>query len=1043
MSLIRAVVERPIATLMGCLVVLLLGSVALSRLAIDLLPDVSYPTISVVTVYEGAGPEQIETLITRPMEQALSSVQGVERLSSESMEGSNQVRVQFAWGTDLDAAMGEVSSRVERLKRNLPDGVQPPFLRRYDVASSPIVYLGLSGSLDPAALTRLAENVVIPRLERVDGVAAAQLRGGYIREIEVNLDRDKLAALNMGVAEVTSSLQLANQSRPAGNFRRGDRNLLIRGGGEFQSLDDIENTVVRESGEAFVRVRDVATVVDGEADLTELTRVDGEPALMVYVNKRSGANTVAVSDALHEAIGELNSNLRGARLSVRIDKADFIRQSIDNMTSAALIGAALAVLVLVVFLHDVRSTLVVSAVMPLAILATFLLMYLKGFTLNIVSFGGLALSMGMLVDNSIVILESIFRQRELGLDRKEAAIRGTAEVAGAVIAGTLTTVIVFIPLIFIEGVTGVLLHQLAWVVTFSQICSLLVGLSITPVLAAWWLGESNRKLRSGLFAPMHRLNHRLISGWEAAYATLLRQILRHGGLTAFLLLFVFTIGVSLWPRIGTEFLPQTDDGELRVYLKMEPGIHLDRLDEQSRAIERTIAEHVPEATSTAAFVGGDADDGDEWNEAWFATTLSPRTERTRSRDEIRKALAESIGPTPGATVRVTAAEDQAFGRLFRGGDGGAIVVEIRGHELETGDRLADDVADLMRGIDGFVNIEIGREDRRPEMAARIDRIKVGAAGLRVSDIAQTLEATVRGIEATVYRDGGDEVPIRVRLRPEDRSRFADVQQVGLTMPDGRIVPLKNFVSFAPEQAPVTIRRLDRQRVVEVSADVEGSDLGTAVGRLQARLDTLPLPEGFSINLAGDWEEQQKSFAALTLGFAMSLVLVYMVMAAQFESLRDPLVILIAIPFGLVGVILALVTTATTLNVQSFIGLVILVGIVVNNAIVLVDYYKLLKTEEPDLAADELAVRGALRRFRPIIMTTATSILGTLPIALGWGEGGELQAPLARVVVGGLLTGTVVTLVAIPLITYWRVAKPAPRPVRGTVPSEPDQEPVAV
>lgn len=1042
MTLIRTVVERPIATLMGCLVLLLLGSVALSRLSIDLLPDVSYPTISVVTVYEGAGPEQIETLITRPMEQTLASVQGIERLTSESMEGSNQVRLQFAWGTDLDAAMGEVSSRIERLKRNLPDGVQPPFLRRYDVASAPIVYLGLGGNIGAPALTRLAEDIVVPRLERVNGVAAARLRGGYIREIEVNLDRDKLAALNMGVAEVTSALQLANQSRPAGNFRRGDLNLLIRGGGEFQSLKDIEDTVVRESGEAIVRVRDVATVVDGQADLTELTRVNGEPALMIYVNKRSGANTVAVSDALQEAITELNDTLRGAQLTVRVDKADFIRQSIDNMRSAALMGAALAVLILVVFLHDLRSTLVVSAVMPLAILSTFLLMYLKGFTLNIVSFGGLALSMGMLVDNSIVILESIFRQRELGLERKEAAIRGTSEVAGAVIAGTLTTVIVFIPLIFVEGVAGVLLHQLAWVVTFSQICSLVVGLSITPVLAAYWLGESNQKLRSGLFAPMHRFNHRLISGSVVIYTGFLRRILRHGGLVAFLLVFIFAVTVGLWPRIGTEFMPQADDGELRVYLKMEPGIHLDRLDEQARAIEQAIRDHVPEATSTTAFVGGDADDGDEWNEGWFATTLVPRTERSRTREEIRKALADAIGPIPGATVRVTAAEDRAFGRLLRG-SGGAVVVEIRGHDLATGDRLAAEVADLMSGTEGFINIEIGREDHRPEMAAQIDRIKVGAAGLRVSDIAETLEATVRGVEATVYRDDGDEVPIRVRLRAEDRSRFADVEHVGLSMPDGRVVPLKNFVSFAPDQAPMTIRRLDRQRVVEVSADVEGTDLGTAVTQLQTKLRTMPLPEGFSINLAGDWEEQQKSFLALTFGFIMALTLVYMVMAAQFESLRDPLSILVAIPFGLVGVLLILVLTNTTLNVQSFIGLVILVGIVVNNAIVLVDYYKLLKIQEPDLSPEELAVRGAARRFRPIVMTTATSVLGTLPIALGLGEGGELQAPLARVVVGGLLTGTVVTLIVIPLITSWRNRRPTPPRRHQPAPPEPVREPVAV
>ncbi len=957
MTLIRTAVERPVATLMGCLVVLLLGIVSLRELSIDLLPDVSFPTVSVVTVYEGAGPEQIETLITRPMEQALASVQGVERLSSESIEGSSQVRVQFAWGTDLDAAMGEISGRVERLKRSLPEGVEPPYLRRYDVASSPIVYFGLSGDISPAALTQLAETTVIPRFERVDGVAAAELRGRFQREIEINLDRDKLAAIDMPVSEVVAALQAANQARPAGVFRRGDLNLLIRGGGEFQSLDEMRNTVIRDVGNAIVRISDVATVEDGEADKTELTRIDGQPGIMIYVNKRSGANTVAVSDGLLEAAEELNKSLRDATVSIRIDQAEFIRQAIRNVRTAALLGAGLAVLVLVVFLHDARSILVVGVSMPLAVFATFLLMYLKGFTLNIVSFGGLALGIGMLVDNSIVVLESIFRQREIGLGRKEAAIRGTAEVAGAVVASTLTTLIVFLPLIFIQGVTGILLHQLAWVVSFSLICSLITSLTLTPVLAAYWIGETSGPGMRAFFAPLHRVNEFFVHGLESGYERLLHQALRYRGVFTAVMVLVVCVCAGLWPRIGTEFLPKTDDGDLRTYLRMEPGIHLDRLDEQARKIEEVIAREVPEAVSTSAFIGGDTDDGDEWNEAWFATQLKPRSERQRSREDVRKAVADAIGTLPGATVRVTEADDQAFGRLFRDSGGGAVVVEIRGFELDAADRLAEDVAEQMRQISGFVNVEVGREDRRPEMAVQIDRIAVGGAGLNVGMIAQTLESAVRGIEATVYRVSGEEIPIRVRLRPEDRASLADVQSIGVAVPDGRIVPLKNFVSFSPDQSPVTIRRLDRQRVLDVTADVEGRDLGSAVAELQAAIAAKKLPDGFSINIAGDWEEQQKSFGTLLTGFLLAVLLMYMVMAAQFESLRDPFVILVTLPLGGIGVVLTLLLTGTTLNVQSFIGLVILAGIVVNNAIVLIDYYNLLKVEQPDLTAEQLVIQG--------------------------------------------------------------------------------------
>lgn len=1023
MSFIRTAVERPVATLMGCLVILLLGIVALTELSIDLLPDVSFPTISVVTVYQGAGPEQIETLLTRPMEQALASVQGVERLMSESVEGSSQVRVQFAWGTDLDAAMGEISGRVERLKRNLPEGVEPPYLRRFDVASSPIVYFGLSGAASPAELTQIAETIVIPRFERVDGVAAAELRGRFQREIEVDLNRDKLAALNMPVSEIVTALQAANQTRPAGVFRRGDLNLLIRGGGEFRSLEEMRNTVIRETGDAIVRVRDIATVQDGQADVTELTRVNGQPGIMIYVNKRSGANTVAVSDGLLDAAEELNRSLRDVALSVRIDKAEFIRQAIRNVRAAALLGAGLAILVLIVFLHDARSTLVVGVSMPLAVFATFLLMYLKGFSLNIVSFGGLALGIGMLVDNSIVVLESIFRQRELGLSQKEAAVRGTTEVAGAVVASTLTTLIVFLPLIFIESVTGILLHQLAWVVSFSLVCSLVTSLTLTPVLAAYWLGDSKgtggRKLHA-VFRPLHRVNEGIVGGLERSYAAVLKRALRNRAVFGIAMLLAVCISAGLWPRIGTEFLPKTDDGDLRTFLKMEPGIHLDRLDEQARQIEAVIAKRVPEAVSTSAFIGGDVDDGNEWNEAWFATQLLPRSERTRTRGEVRKALADAIGDVPGATIRVTEADDQALGRLFRSDGSGAVVVEVRGFDLDTSDALAEQVAETMRDIPGFVNVEVGREDRRPEMAAQIDRIAVGAAGLNVGMIAQTLESAVRGIEATVFREAGEEIPIRVRLRPEDRASLADVQQIGLNVPDGRIVPLKNFVSFDTDQSPVTIRRLDRQRIIDVSADVEGRDLGSAVEELQTVLERQQVPEGFSINIAGDWEQQQKSFSALLTGFLLAVLLMYMVMAAQFESLRDPFVILVTLPLGGIGVVLTLLLTGTTLNVQSFIGLVVLAGIVVNNAIVLVDYFNLLKREEPGLTVDALVVRGSVRRFRPIVMTSLTTILAMLPVAFGWGEGGELQAPMARVVVGGLTSGMLITLFAIPLLTHWRL-----------------------
>ncbi len=1022
MSLTRLAVDRPITTLMAALIVVLLGWEALRRLAVDLLPDVTYPTITVSTLYDGAGPAEIETLITRPLEQTLSSVQGVDRLTSRSQEGSSTIRVRFAWGADLDAAVSDIRAKIEKLRRKLPDEIETPYIRRYDTSDSPVMYLGLISELDPISQTQLAEQSIVPELERIDGVAWVRVRGGVRREIHVDLNRSKLEALNMGVNEVVDALRRENINQPAGDFAEGNVKLLIRSRGEFHSLDEISNTIVREIDGASVRIGDVADVVDGEEERTELTLVNGKPGVLVYIYRQAGANTVDVSDRVRRAIGRINASIHDAELVLRVDKSDFIRQSIENVRLSAVYGMGLAVVVLIVFLRNFRSTLVITVSMPLSVLATFVLVYFQGFTLNMVSFGGLALGIGLLVDNSIVVLESIFRKREDGLSARDAAIDGTREVASAIVASTLTTLIVFLPLAFIGGMTGVLLHQLAWVVCFSLICSLLVSLTLTPVLVAYWIGRKplvtdrpKLGLIASLAAGLHRLNRNSMSRLERWYESILRISLRNSGAVSFLLLAVFAATLGLIPRVGTEFMPKADEGDLRVNAYMAPGIQLQKLDAQASVLAGRIRDSVPEAQTTVAFIGGDIDDASEWNEASFRLHLTPRSQRRRSVEDIRKDLAAQIGAVAGMRVLVQVRNELYLARMLRTGSGGDISVEVRGHDLKTADELADAVAKIMERVPGLVNVETAKEDRRPELEARIDRAKASLLGVSVSDITQALETTIRGTDATIFREAGDEFNVLARLRETDRSRIADVEQVGVTTPLGKVVPLKTFVDFDPGESPVTINRLDRQRVIEVEADVEDRDLGNAVSDLQSRLNQLPLPDGFSLRIAGDWEQQQESFAALRNGFVLAIVLMYMVMASQFESLRDPLLILVTIPLGVIGVILALVLTSTTLNVQSFIGVVMLSGIVVNNAIVLVDYINQLRRSDQNFTIENLIVKAAVRRFRPILMTTLTTVLAMLPIALGAGEGGELQAPLARVVIGGLTSGTLITLLAIPLI----------------------------
>jgi len=1032
MTLTRLAVNRPVTTLMIALVVTLLGSVSLERLAVDLLPKMDYPTVRVETLYRGAAPEEVETLLTRPLEQALSSVNGSEEISSVSAEGASTIHVRMNWGADLDVALNDMRQAVQRVRRQLPDEVEGPYFRRYNESDSPIIYLALEPKqAGPESdrlsveTTRRAETEVVPELEKLEGVGRVRLRGAVRREIQVDLDRQKLESLNLGVNEVVASLRRQNVNQPAGNFDEGNVQRLVRSHGQFQNLDEIRRTVVRQSGGAIVRVSDIGRVKDGVEERTDVSRVNGKEGLLIYIHKQSDANTVAVSRRVRAAVVRLNRRLSHMVLTVRIDKSEFVVQSIANIERAAVYGMGLAAVVLVIFLRSFRSTIVIGISMPFSVMATFVLIYAHGFSLNVVSFGGLALGLGLLVDNSIVVLESIYRRRDEGQPIKEAAIDGTNEVGSAIVASTMTTLIVFVPLAFVEGMTGVLLHQLSWVVCFALTCSLLASLTLTPMLAAHWGGRPKPGGGPSAEAASSRgfggIAQRAFSKLETLYAAVLRLALRRRGVVLSGLLLLFSVVVGLTPRIGTEYMPKADEGDLRVRAHMAPGIQFRHLHRQARRIEQSILEAVPveQRQTVAAFIGGDRDDSDDWNQCWMRIKLVPRSQRDQSVDEIREVLAQAIGAVPGMRIRVEAQTEMMLARMLRFG-GGDLEVEVRGHDLDEADRRADLVADLMKEVPGLININIERPDRRPELAVYVDRVKASLVGVSVRDIAETLDTTIRGTEATMYRESGDEFSVLVRLQDSDRDRLPDIERLGVSTASGRVVALRDLVRFDTGNAPLRITRTARQRVVQVSADVVDRDLGSVVGDLTERLNQQKWPLGFSYRIVGDYEEQQRSFKELTKGLVLAVVLMYMVMASQFESFRDPLVILVTIPLGAIGVILALFLTDTTLNAQSFIGTVMLSGIVVNNAIVLVDCIKQrLSALESDWSGDytELVVGASVRRFRPILMTTLTTVLAMLPIAAGWGEGGELQAPMARVVIGGLLSGSLITLLAIPIVCH--------------------------
>ncbi len=1054
MKLTKQAVERPIATLMACLVVVILGVVSVSMLSVDLLPSVEFPTVTVTTLYPGAGPEEVETLITRPLEQSLTSVPGFERVTSRSLEGSSTIRVEFAWGTNLDSAVADMRQAIDRVTRDLPDDIDPPIIRRFDANDMPIVYIGITSDLSPVELTRVVERSVVPRFERLLGAARVGVRGDIRREIHVDVDRAKVESLQLGLNEVVTALSRGNINRPAGDLEEGNVHRLIRSESEFVNLQEIRDQVIRQSGDATVRVRDIATVEDSHERITQLTRINREPGLMIFVYKQSGANVIDVSDRVRAAMDELNREMKNLKLVVRMDSAEFIRQSIRNIRKSAIEGMILTMGVLLLFLGSMRSTLIIGITMPLSVFCTFFLIYFQGYTLNMVSFGGLALGVGMLVDNSIVVLESIFVHRDAGVPPKEAAIHGTDEVAMAIVASTLTSIIVFVPLFFLKGVTSVLLHQLAFVVIASQVSSLFVGLTLTPMLAAYLLEPHGKvatavsfwaRLSQGFGRFLQWLltpARWLVSGLEWFYEWVLRWALRWPGITLALVLFVTSCTLGLLPRIGTDFMPMTDDGRIAATGEMPPGIQIDELNRQSIELEQKIYDSAnAEIMGVSGFLGDRLDEADKWHECRFMTQLKPREQRPGvTVEDVRKRLSDDLIQIAGMRIKVRAYGAIPFFRTV-GAEGEGVTVLVRGHDPVVAENLARVVKARMQEIPGLINVDLAQKNKRPELVARIDRARASNLGLNVSDVFETLETAVRGTRATNFREDGDEFAVIVRLRNEDRRREADLGGISVVSGTRQLVPLSNIVQFAPADAAMTIERVDRQRAVLVGGSVEGRDLGAVVADLQLVLEQIPLPPSYQLEIKGDAEEQARSFQALAWGVVLSIVLIYIAMAAQYESLLDPLIILGSLPLGAVGVVLVLVFWNTTLNVQSFIGIIILAGIVVNNAIVLVDYFRQLQRENPNTPVIELLHRSATRRLRPVLMTMLTTVLGMVPMALGTGEGGELQAPLGRVVIGGMVTGTMITLIVIPLIFRFLVSDPVRvNPPSGALPTS---QPVAV
>lgn len=1000
---------------MVVLIVILLGMVSLFRLPIDLMPDISYPTLSISCSYGNAGPEEIEELITRPIEQAMSAVPGVEEVSSVSSEGSSSVRVTFSWGTDLDAAANDIRDRLDRVVQRLPEEVERPTLRKFDMASFPVLILGASSKLDPIQTRQILENEVQYRLERVPGVASVDIMGGLEREIHVSLDPAKINALSISLDRIISSIREGNVNVPAGTIEQGNFEVTIRTPGEYTDLIQLENTVIAVRDGVPVRLREIASIEDSWRKITRIVSVNGQPGMRLSISKQSGKNTVAVAREALKEIDNINRDIPQIQITPIIDTSDYIERSINNVGSSAFYGGLLAIVVLLVFLRNIRSTIIIATAIPVSIIATFALLYFGGFTLNIMTLGGLALGIGMLVDNAIVVLENIFRMREGGVDLKKAAIEGSEEVTAAVIASTLTTLAVFLPLIFIRGMSGIMFKQLSIVVAFSLLCSLIAALTLVPMLSERILprklkDDTNKKTFSRKIYDVTGLFFKYL---EDNYKAILHLSLNHRFIVVIIAALMLGSSLLLIPYVGAELMPSSDEGEVRVDVEMQVGTRLDLMDGKMKEIEEIVKASVPEMQNIVANAGGGGYRGGGGHSGEIRISLKPQSQRNRSSEQIAADLRKKLVNLPGVTIRTRAGQGMFMLRMGTSGSD-RIQVEIRGHDLETADTLAEQVQKLIASVDGVTDTRVSRESGSPEELILIDRQKAADMNLSVSKIANALQTILSGTTAGYYRQGGDEYSILVKLKDAEQMNLDDILDLTLVNSENQPVVLKNVVKVAPRSGPVLIERLDQERVVTVTADPGERSLSAVLVDVEKLLATIPVPRDFNIAIGGDYEEQQKSFVELLTSCILALILVYMVMACQYESLRDPFVVMFSVPLAAIGVILMLFFTETTFNVQSFIGCIMLGGIVVNNAILLVDHTNLLRRRD-SMPLREAIEEAGRRRLRPILMTATTTVFGLVPLALGMGEGGEAQAPMARVVIGGLLSSTFITLVFVPVV----------------------------
>ncbi len=997
----RFSVKKPVTITMIVLIIILLGVVSLSKLQIDLMPSIELPYAMVQTTYEGAGPEEIEKLITKPLEQVVVTIENIDTIASISNEGSSILLLQFKFNTDMDNATLQMREKIDMIKGYLPDGTSSPIVAKLDPNSFPIMQLAVSGKGDIYTTQKIAEDVIQPRIERIEGTASANVSGGLEREVEIVLKEEMLKGYNLNSKYITQILQAENLNLPGGTVMRGSNELTVRTVGEFKSIEEIRNVNIPLTMGGTVRLRDIADVNLVNKDQTSITKLDGQDVVQISVMKQSDGNTVNIAKKVNEELDNIRAEYPDLNIEPIFDQSEYINLSIKNLVSSAFTGAILAIIILLVFLRSFKTTLVIALSIPVSIITTFTTLYLSGITLNMMTIGGLALGIGMLVDNSIVVLENIYRNRSLGIDRISASVDGTNEVSMAVTASTLTTVAVFLPIVFTGGLAATIFKDFALTIVIALMSSLLVALTIVPMMSSKLISVKNMESEEA----QEKRHGKIVT----SYKKMLSWSLKHRFITICLSIALFVVSVMMVASVGAEFFPVTDEGQINVSVNMPAGTELEKTDKLLEEMRNLII-NIPEVKTVFTSSGSQGfmslESGS--NSGSITVILKDLKDRKRTTKEVSDDIRKASKDVPGAEISVS---ESSF--MSMGSNGSAISIAIKGDNLDTLKKIGDDFKDIVKQVEGTREVTTSYKNGIPEVQVIADRSIASQYGLTTAQIGSSVNNTIAGANVTKFKLDGDELDVKLKGDNMYGQSLSMIDMLPVSTQTGGTVPLSEVADIKVQNGPIRIMRENQTRVLTVTSSVLGRDVQSVSRDIEQKLKDYEMPTGYEYTFGGETKEIEETFGDLFLALLMAVLLVYMIIAAQFESLIQPLSIMFSIPLALSGGFIGLYVTGLHLNVIGIIGFIILVGIVVNNAIVLVDYinHRRRKGEDRDVAI----LKAGPIRIRPILMTALTTILGLVPMAIGSGEGGELTQSMGVVVIGGLALSTALTLIIVPVM----------------------------